>query len=445
VTRLVVGVVLVSAVPALAQAPAARLGSPVPPPSTARASAPDASPDDRPGPAARLGPISTARIGEGPADAPPEERYNWGVPRDRAVKATPVSRSGGRDNDWYRDREDDPPARGARLRDPAPGRLTSGGRDGRLTAAEDCGPDPAWWPGRQRDLEQLRGEFPAFGDRDRDRVAFQSDCAFDNFVSPITNPFLAEDPRSLTELRPIFMYQSIPANQIYFQGGSAVFLGTQGRVAFTDRFSLVLHKFGMTSLTPGTGSPLGANTGVSEIWLGPKFVFWRNPDTQTIASAGLQFQLPFGNGTVLQDTGGLSLVPYLTVGTLLGRTDSGSFHLINVAGYHLGTDQQRSDYLFDTLHFDWDVSDYHRFYPTLELSWFHYTTNGLERPFFRFEGRDLANVGGFAAGHDIVTLAPGFRYKISDNLQLGVATEFPVIGQRDLLNFRLTVDLIWRY
>ena len=65
------------------------------------------------------------------------------------------------------------------------------------------GEDPMWWPGRNRDLQDLREQFPAFGDQDRDRIAFQSDCAFDHFISPITNPFLAEDPRSLTELRPL--------------------------------------------------------------------------------------------------------------------------------------------------------------------------------------------------------------------------------------------------
>src|SRR5262249_25617678 len=40
--------------------------------------------------------------------------------------------------------------------------------------------------------------------------AFQSDHCFDQFISPVTNPFLFEDPRSLTEVRPIFMYQRIP-------------------------------------------------------------------------------------------------------------------------------------------------------------------------------------------------------------------------------------------
>ena len=34
------------------------------------------------------------------------------------------------------------------------------------------------------------------------RTLFQSDHAFDGFISPVTNPFYFEDPRSLTELRP---------------------------------------------------------------------------------------------------------------------------------------------------------------------------------------------------------------------------------------------------
>ena len=37
----------------------------------------------------------------------------------------------------------------------------------------------------------------------------QSDHCFDDLglISPVSNPFLFEDPRALTELRPIFMYQ----------------------------------------------------------------------------------------------------------------------------------------------------------------------------------------------------------------------------------------------
>src|SRR5262245_4187211 len=240
--RLLVTFVLASAGPTLAQDPAARLGAPVAPTRvTVRASNPDD--EGAPPPAARIGTISTARIGEGPDDASAEERYNWGAGR----QASPTSRS--RDSDRSRsDRDDDSDGRGAKLRTPAPGRKASRGGADDLDAPPppppEAGPDPIWWPGRNRDLQDLREQFPAFGDRDRDRLAFQSDCAFDNFASPITNPFLAEDPRSLTELRPLYFYQGIPSSQYLYQGGHLSFLGVQGRVAFTDRFSVVLSKLG---------------------------------------------------------------------------------------------------------------------------------------------------------------------------------------------------------
>ena len=248
----------------------------------------------------------------------------------------------------------------------------------------------------------------------------------------------------MTELRPIYFYQGIPSSQIYYQGGHASFLGIQARVAFTDRFSVVMHKFGATSITPGTSS-VSSDTGLSEIWLSPKFVFWRDPESQTLASFGLQFQLPMGAGGVFQDTGTFGMLPYLSFGRRIGQTDYGTFHLINVAGIHIGTDNRRSDYFFDSLHFDLDAGDSHRFYPTLELNWFHYTSAGTQRPTLNFEGRDLANVGSNAQGRNELSIAPGFRYKFNDYWQMGIAAEFPLLGTRDLLQYRLGVDLIWRY
>lgn len=421
--------------PAVAREPAARLAAPVrSAPVTARAVDPD---DEGPAPAARLGTVSSARIGEGPDGASAEERYNWGAPR----RAAPAARRRDRD---YDERDD----RGARLRTPA--RPASQVRDGLddfdapppppPTAIED----PAWWPGRNRDLNDLRQQFPAFGDRDRDRLAFQSDRAFDNFVSPVTNPFLAEDPRSLTELRPLYFYQGIPSGQYFFQGGHLSFIGVQARAAFTDRFSVTLTKLGFSSITPSSvAAP--SDTGFSEIWLGPKFVFWRTPDTQTLASFGLQFQMPVGSGGVYQNTGGLGLVPYLSFGRMMGRTDYGSVHLINVAGYNMSTSNSRTDFFFNTLHLDLDMGDNHRFYPLLEVNWFHNSTAGTARPYLYFEGRDFANVGASAAGRDLLTIAPGFRYKLTESLIFGTAVEFPLVGARDLFQYRIGLDLIWRY
>ena len=39
----------------------------------------------------------------------------------------------------------------------------------------------------------------------------------------------------------------------------------------------------------------------------------------------------------------------------------------------------------------------------------------------------------------------GVRYKFSECYQLGTAVEFPLVGTKDLENFRFTVDFIIRY
>jgi hypothetical protein len=82
------------------------------------------------------------------------------------------------------------------------------------------------------------------------RKLFESDHAFDNFASPTTNLFLFEDPRALTEVKPIFMYQTIPGSNDTLKGGNVNYLGGQARVAITERLSFVINKFGWISLNP---------------------------------------------------------------------------------------------------------------------------------------------------------------------------------------------------
>src|SRR5262245_41644746 len=156
--------------------PAARVGTPGP---VARGVEPDSDvlygdPAGSRNPAATLGPIPGTRpvsgISLAPADEPlaPEERYNRGLPNDpfhppRRVDGRHQSRGG-----W----------------------LDGWGQGG----------DP---------LMNGRGNVGS---------AFASDHEFDSFISPVTNPFLAEDPRKLTELRPIFMFQTIPNSNLLYSG-----------------------------------------------------------------------------------------------------------------------------------------------------------------------------------------------------------------------------------
>ena len=279
---------------------------------------------------------------------------------------------------------------------------------------------------------------------DRDRGLFKSDCAFDNFVSPVTNPFLFEDPRSLTELRTTFIYQRIPGNSGLFRGGSAWAIAAQGRLAITERLSLVVNKLGFSGFNPGTDSPLNDSFGFSEIWLGPKFVVYREPDTKTLLSLGATFQLPVGRSSAFQDTGTLSIVPYLSAARRLAETRFGALNGMASSGYSFSTNRARSDYFYLSGHVDFDVANRGKFFPLVEMNWIRYTTDGNARN-LGVEGRDLANFGSQRGGTGLLTIAAGARYKPGDRWEFGGAIEFPLVGSKDIFQYRLTFDFIWRY
>jgi hypothetical protein len=274
---------------------------------------------------------------------------------------------------------------------------------------------------------------------------FESDHCFDNFISPMSNPFLFEDPRSLTEVRPIFLYQTIPGSNPVFRGGNAEFFGLQARLAITDQWSIVMNKLGGVSINPGSDSLVPGGTGFSEFWIGPKWTFLRDTQSGTVAATGLTFQIPTGSSKVYQDTGDLSLVPYVTAAQNFCHSSYGSFNVMDTLGFALRTDNQRSNYFFNSIHLDYDVGNLHRVYPLIELNWFYYTNSGGVRD-FATEGRDLANIGSTGvSGQNNFSIATGARYKFSENLQTGLVLEFPLSSHRELFDFRLGIDLIWRY
>jgi hypothetical protein len=276
------------------------------------------------------------------------------------------------------------------------------------------------------------------------RTRFQSDHGFDVLISPVTNPFLFEDPRALTELRPVFIGQGAPSGSI-LAGGNIEYLGLQARVAFTERLSLVLTEFGWMWINPTSGSPFDAGNGGAELRIGPKYTFYRCEPTGTVAAAGLLVDIPIGSSDVFQDTGDLSLQPFISFGQNFARSTWGSFNFLGLIGYSVATDSERTDFLYTSLHLDYDVANLRKVYPFLELNYFHYTKAGNALA-ADFEGRDLINFGSTGVeGQDTISMAVGLRYKISEAIQFGGAYEFPVSGNRDLLDYRVTLDLIFRY
>lgn len=277
------------------------------------------------------------------------------------------------------------------------------------------------------------------------RACLESDHCFPTFVSPVTNPFIAEDPRALTEVRPIFFYQSIPSSNWIYRGGNAEFFGLQARLALTENWSVVINKLGWVSINPGGDSLAPSETGFSEFWIGPKWTFLRDADCGRAVATGVTFQIPTGDPKVFQDTGKLSVMPYITAAQNFGRTSYGSFNVMDTAGYNFRTDNTRSEYFVNSAHLDFDVLNLHRIFPLVELNWFYYTRSGKANA-FAFEGADLVNYGSTDVnGRNNLNLATGLRYKFSEHFQAGAAVEFPLVGTRDINAFRMTFDLVFRF
>jgi hypothetical protein len=278
------------------------------------------------------------------------------------------------------------------------------------------------------------------------RPLFQSDHTFDSFISPISNPFYFEDPRSLTELRPIFFWQGAPRGNPIYHGGDIEYLGLQARLAVTDVLSFTMTKLGEVWMEVHDPTDnFESHAGFAEIILGPKFTFLRSEGTGTVLAAGVNFDIPAGSGRVFQNTGSLSLEPYISAAQCLFHTGYGTFQGLGTFGYNFSVDSERSDNLFLSLHLDFDYGDLHKIYPLIEVNWFYYTSNGHTEP-INFEGRDLFNFGARTiSGHSDVSLAAGARFKVNESLQLGAALEFPLGTSRSLMDYRVMFDVIFRY
>src|SRR5262249_48872574 len=157
------------------------------------------------------------------------------------------------------------------------------------------------------------------------RPLFMSDHCFDEFATPVSNPFWTQDPRSLTEIKPIFIYQKASSKTPLVGGMSTEFFGTQIGLALTDNLSIRVNKLGGIWIQPGdTPDPaqpsLPNGSGFAEFSVGPQFTFLRFRETQTLGAFGVMFDIPTGPEKVFQDTKSLTVRPYFSFAQAFGRS-----------------------------------------------------------------------------------------------------------------------------
>lgn len=273
----------------------------------------------------------------------------------------------------------------------------------------------------------------------------KSDHCFDDFISPMINPIFFEDPRTLTEIRPIFMHHRLPdsVGTLGIPGGSLQVYAAQIRVALTERLSLIAVKDGYI-VTQMDGGPLDSllNDGWAAVTAGLKYNLYRNTNTGTLLSTGFTYEIPMGSRRSLQDVADGEFHTFVSGGQ---RLFDGNAHLLSTFGWRQPVDTgAQVTAVHWSNHADVRLTSW--LYAVTEVAWWHWTDSAEDGIDVGFAGQDLLDFGASdVEGNDLVSQSVGFRIKPAANLELGAIYEFPLSTKKDILQDRWTFDMIVRY
>ncbi|WP_286177663.1 hypothetical protein [Stieleria mannarensis] len=270
-----------------------------------------------------------------------------------------------------------------------------------------------------------------------------SDRCFDDFVSPMINFVHFEDPRTVTELRPIFVNHWVPeriGNNIP-AGGTIQVLAMQFRIALTERLSLIGTKDGY--IWDNTNGALDTllDDGWASVVAGLKYNLLRDTQSGTIASIGGTYDLP-GSRDSLQDVADGEFHLFATGGQ---RLMGGNAHLMSAFGWRVPSDGfLQSESIHWSNHFDLKLTE--KTYFVTEVAWWHWIDSAEGGAALGVAGQDLFNLStSDVTGNDLVTQNVGLKFKPNGKTEWGIAYEFPLTEFKDVIEGRLQTELIVRY
>ena len=265
------------------------------------------------------------------------------------------------------------------------------------------------------------------------------DGGHSRYVAPVTNPVFNETPYITTEARAFYFHHVIPDNFVT-DGGHVDFFALQLRLAITERLAFIATKDGYGDFN--FDEVLEDEEGFSNIALGFKYAFYSEPETETIATAGLRYEIPVNDlstsGIDLMGNGDGFLNPFVT-----GATAFGDFGLQASFGgnFALDTDEDTS-IIHYSLHADYEL--FPGFFPLVEINGFTAidTADRSTGALSQLDGVDVLNFG--SEDRDTtVTAGGGFRYLIGDHLQLGAAYEVPLTDKDNtIIDHRIYADVV---
>jgi len=260
-----------------------------------------------------------------------------------------------------------------------------------------------------------------------------SDAAFSNFISPISNPIFFEDPRTLTEAKFIFLNHQLPAS---LGGNNVQVYALQLRAAITDRLSIIATKDGYI-----VSENALMEDGWANLSAGLKYNVYKDASAQQILSVGATFQLPTGSLRTLQGNGDGEFDLFAAGGMQIGEC----WHLISTTGFRLACDRNdQTDSWYWSNHIDRKLTSW-GLYALYEVNWYHWLRSSGAFP-APVDGLDVLNLGAKGvAGNNVVTNAIGVKYAPSINQEIGIAYEFPLSSDKDIMQDRINFNWIFRY
>jgi hypothetical protein len=276
----------------------------------------------------------------------------------------------------------------------------------------------------------------------------------EGFVAPVSDPYLFEDPFITTGLSAWYVYQGYPGSSL-MDGGHLNAMALQARIAITDRLAFIATKDGFVWNNPGLAI-VDDDSGFVNIAAGFKYALIDMREDGFILTPALRIEAPTGGREVYSGYGDGVIIP--SVSSAWGIAD---FHAIGSLGIQVPFNtSKQSTALFYNLHLDYAVIPH--FVPLVEFNGYHWTGSGngglpvetdlgtvdlttaqalLGKP--GFEGQDLLNLGSRnVAGKDVVSFAVGARIPITSKISFGAVYEFPLTQREDLLDERVTANLL---
>ncbi len=253
-----------------------------------------------------------------------------------------------------------------------------------------------------------------------------------------------EDPRTLTEIRPIYVYHRTPrrVGTLGVPGGDIHLWAAQIRLALTERLSLIATKDGyiVEKIRDGALDDL-LDDGWAAVTMGLKYNVCRDACRGRLASVGFTYELPIGSRKALQDIGDGEFHLFASAAQ---RLHGGNAHYMTAFGVRLPVDNDvQTTSIHWSNHFDLRLTD--TVYFVSEGVWYHWTDSAKNGLPLGVAGQDLFNLSATnVTGNDLISKNFGLKYKPNRNVEFGVAWEFPLTGREDVLKDRLQVDLILR-